>query len=934
MIILKNPSNIGMKRLLLLASVFVIFLVPSSLGLASNDACFDGGCHTSPDQRQINRSLYESNPHSILECVDCHVNSTSYTDFNHGQFIRTLNGSNVTGPLTTTYSSQNFALCYYCHEEAKVVGILSDYIPSELHVNAPIIVSSIGTNFINIDPAGYHNGSQGGGPDIPTNIHWNHLDDFGSVESGSRGKFDYNMSGNKTSYQSCPACHNVHGTNYPKMTKNDLAITYSYDLNGTFGYIGSEEYFSPGGDLYCGSGCHTSGTTFKYYGDEINLFEDCISCHAGGVPDDVNKTVFSHGVHVNINTTNGTGIVDNSDCWTCHYQRDMNRSNIYTCGGCHTGSGSQETPNAPKVRTHLPDKVNKTCEECHDFVKLDPGLNNDSTPYPNITAHYAQRPIVPTENYCDYCHGPNPSSPFPALNGTIPSFFHNSSNASFPENSTCRTCHTRTDVPADPLAMNNSSFHDLTSEYGDVSNGTIIVDCIICHVNHESQFANAPEPSHSTTAMVVGDCYMCHGTEIEGTYVQKLHDVRAKVKTNCILCHAINDNDVNVSLFGRHKDVNTTGGIDNITDDDCKTCHFGSRTGDLLMVPEAADSTNTYYCADCHTVAGRSPNKSSIKFTDKKHGEASCMDCHLADGIYHQDNPRGSVANSTYIARYATSNTNTTDCSDCHYAANLDDAPFNAPGGGTHLPGSFGGACASGGCHPGKTNMIETIHSVGSKNSSLKPIISVPILNTSTVNQGTSVSITATVNFTSSYAFVDGAQYRIMSGSTEILSWTPMSAADGNFNGVSDVATTTINTSILTPGIYTIQVRGMAGGPAQNISMRYYPINGDASAINSTTLTVLPKIGYINGTITSDGQPISGAIVSTMGTSSNTDIGGNYSLAIPVGTYNVTASKRPEYYDNTTSGVIVTPGNTTNIDFILTLKPIGTISGTVVDAQP
>ena len=35
--------------------------------------------------------------------------------------------------------------------------------------------------------------------------------------------------GQVDSYQSCPACHNVHGTNYPKMTKNDLAITYGSD---------------------------------------------------------------------------------------------------------------------------------------------------------------------------------------------------------------------------------------------------------------------------------------------------------------------------------------------------------------------------------------------------------------------------------------------------------------------------------------------------------------------------------------------------------------------------------------------------------------------------------------------------------------------------------------------------------------------------------
>ena len=70
-------------------------------------------------------------------------------------------------------------------------------IPSANHMNlSPIIVSNIGTNFINIHPAGYHNGSEGGiDSDIPTNIHWNHLDAFGSINYGVGGKFDSNMDG-------------------------------------------------------------------------------------------------------------------------------------------------------------------------------------------------------------------------------------------------------------------------------------------------------------------------------------------------------------------------------------------------------------------------------------------------------------------------------------------------------------------------------------------------------------------------------------------------------------------------------------------------------------------------------------------------------------------------------------------------------------------
>jgi hypothetical protein len=65
--------------------------------------------------------------------------------------------------------------------------------------------------------------------------------------------------------------------------------------------------------------CHSSQIHF-----------DCISCHS---PADVNISLFAG--HSNINTSDGVGNVTNNDCWTCHYQKDMFRSNIYLCESCH-----------------------------------------------------------------------------------------------------------------------------------------------------------------------------------------------------------------------------------------------------------------------------------------------------------------------------------------------------------------------------------------------------------------------------------------------------------------------------------------------------------------------------------------------------------------------------------------------------------------------
>ncbi len=129
----------------------------------------------------------------------------------------------------------------------------------------------------------------------------------------------------------------------------------------------------------------------------------------------------------------------------------------------------------------------------------------------------------------------------------------------------------------------------------------------------------------------------------------------------------------------------------------------------------------------------------------------------------------------------------------------------------------------------------------------------------------------------------------------------------------------TIDTSGLSAGTYTVYVRGM------DIGKRW-------SSVQSATLTVLPAKGYINGTVTRSGLPIAGATVSTMGASTTTDVNGNYSLMIESGTYDVTVIKRPEYYDNTTTRISVTPDNTTIQHFLITLKQTGNITGTVTDA--
>ena len=87
---------------------------------------------------------------------------------------------------------------------------------------------------------------------------------------------------------------------------------------------------------------------------------DCISCH---VPNDVNISKFAR--HANVNESDGEGIVTNNDCWTCHYNKDMNQSNVYLCEDCHLNSTGIVHVNTSLIKNDLMHGGMTTCKGCH-----------------------------------------------------------------------------------------------------------------------------------------------------------------------------------------------------------------------------------------------------------------------------------------------------------------------------------------------------------------------------------------------------------------------------------------------------------------------------------------------------------------------------------------------------------------------------------------
>jgi hypothetical protein len=106
---------------------------------------------------------------------------------------------------------------------------------------------------------------------------------------------------------------------------------------------------------------------------------------------------------------------------------------------------------------------------------------------------------------------------------------------------------------------------------------------------------------------------------------------------NCMSCHSGDTGSpgkypaINISVFGIHRDINTTDGVGNISEGDCSVCHY-----DVSKMFDQGFTVATYTCEDCHIsnirgivpadriVYNHIPNGSTnISLTG-----SSCGDCH------------------------------------------------------------------------------------------------------------------------------------------------------------------------------------------------------------------------------------------------------------------------------------------------------------------
>ncbi|MDO8725180.1 MAG: cytochrome c3 family protein, partial [Candidatus Methanoperedens sp.] len=383
------------------------------------------------------------------------------------------------------------------------------------------------------------------------------------------------MNGVVDSRPSCPTCHNVHGTNYPKMTKNDLAIGYGSDSNGAYGYIGSLNFSYSGGDLFCKT-CHADLLeTLKYYRNEINFSSDCISCHdIGGIAGTgriINSTAMNdpNAIHRDLNsgavtTLSSENSSENKKCWACHGNgreygngHPSNYKTPYRCPDCHVPSSGQNLNFTPSTilnvtqhywnGTSIGTSNTSTCYDCHNKSEMMLGTNLDpdgeASVYGganggnNSTSHYGKKradlsSLQGTNEYCYNCHN-NTLTVFPFIdpsNKTISN--HSINNPS--TNPACSVCHFtgrihNSTLFKPQLILPNSSYCT-SSCHGENGNSTFnnrskhngTQDCSTCHINISSSDTIHPikylqtSGQFNTTKTSAVNCTNCHQTGIAG----------------------------------------------------------------------------------------------------------------------------------------------------------------------------------------------------------------------------------------------------------------------------------------------------------------------------------------------------------------------------------------------------------------------------------
>ena len=343
---------------------------------SSNPACADSRCHstglihsntlTKPSLTLPNwpNSTYCTNCHgssgsastknlakhnSTVDCTKCHLNTAR--DIHPVKYLQP-DASYTTGNSTAVN-------CINCHQTGLAGFQTAAIVPNPLHHSDNLLNGSIWNTYWT-SPKGAciycHNDTK------------HSVTPLGRILQFAPG---YKMYGSIGTNTSCSNCHYKYDSNYSQMiatfTLSILNIPPEI-TNGTNWKGKSSGYFNHSLNSYqdqeCKQ-CHGSslriGANMSEFQHDVTGGDNCIECH---VPEDVDISKFAK--HADLNKSDGgSGIVTNRDCWTCHFQKDMDKNHVHLCGSCHTNNtGIVPITNESLImRDFMHD--NTECRTCH-----------------------------------------------------------------------------------------------------------------------------------------------------------------------------------------------------------------------------------------------------------------------------------------------------------------------------------------------------------------------------------------------------------------------------------------------------------------------------------------------------------------------------------------------------------------------------------------
>ncbi len=378
---------------------------------------------------------------------------------------------------------------------------------------------------------------------------------------------------------------------------------------------------------------------------------NCVSCHeiGGSAPKHIDVTVFTNSAHRNLN---GALSDVNKACYACHGDgsapdsgHPQNYRNPRLCVDCHTGIGNYSAPIVSE-HTQIAQEIvtlNATCNSCHSNGGMylpNAGTDGGTVAFMHYLKDITDRSTIP------YQHS-----------GPI-------------DTSNCINCH-------------NNATYSYNESWGYPVN--IATSTIRTHTETETS-----------------QCDLCHNSDISSSLgLVDFHNVSIKLAdfNDCIGCHSNPQGQnpvypaVNTGSFGRHRNVNITGGLETLTNGDCTTCHYNFN---FTEMNNPGFTTPTKTCTDCHIngnysapiVSSHKPPKAAVIPGGKVTTTAYCAVCHNNSINKYAYSTNASVGhygtneslikptvNQTRIPRFGfmnpvdASNYNK-DCNNCHNPSN------------------------------------------------------------------------------------------------------------------------------------------------------------------------------------------------------------------------------------------------------------------------